>query len=137
MSSQRLLEPGTTSGPSPESRRRDEEQQLVDEPGLEKRACERRAALEQQRLDALGGERAQLVLERAGAQLELGALGERPAAEREPARLPRRVDVARVEPGVLEPHRAHPDGDCVGRGAQLVHEPAGLLARDPALARAR
>ena len=131
---ERGLEPGTSERPVAGERRRDEEQQLVDQPRVEERARERRAALEQQRLDAVGGERAQLLLERTGAQLELRALRERPAPEREPARLPRRLDVARVEPRVLEPHRAHPDGDGVGRGAQLVHEPARLLARDPALA---
>src|SRR2546422_315944 len=39
--------------------RRDEEEQLVDQIRLEERGCERRSALEQQRLDAFGGERAQ------------------------------------------------------------------------------
>ena len=47
---------------------------------------------------------------------------------------PRRVDVARVEAGILQPHRPHADGDGVGGGAQLVHEPAGLLPGDPARA---
>ena len=134
MSASGSLEAGRRARPGARERRRDEEEQLVDEAGLEERARERRAALEQQRLDALGGERAQLVLERARAELELGALRQRAAAEREPARLARRVDVARVEARVLEPHRAHPDRDGVGGGAQLVHEPARLLARDPALA---
>ena len=45
--------------------RRHEQHQLVDEVGLEERGGERWPALEQQRLDALGRERAQLVFERA------------------------------------------------------------------------
>ena len=44
--------------------RRDEEQQLVDEPGLEERRRERGAALEQERLDSLGRQRTKPVLER-------------------------------------------------------------------------
>ena len=50
---------------------RDEEEQLVDEACREKRRGQRRAALEQQRLDALRRQRAQLLVERARAQLEL------------------------------------------------------------------
>ena len=111
-----------SGGPSPGERRRDEDEQLVDEVGGEERRRERRPALEQQRLHALGGERAQLLLERAGAQLELGALRQRPAAEREPARLARGADVARVEPRRVGAHGAHPDRDRVRRRAQLVHE---------------
>ena len=76
-------------GPSPASDGRDEEEQLVDEACGEERGRERRAALEQQRLDAFGGERAQLLLERPAAQLELRALRQRAAPEREPARLRR------------------------------------------------
>ena len=50
-------------------------------------------------------------------------------------RLPLRVDVARVESRILEPYRPHPDRDRVGGRAQLVHEAARCLPRDPALAR--
>ena len=132
----RLVEAlGRRAGPGARERRRDEEEQLVDEARLQERPGERRAALEQQRLDALGGERAQLVLERAGAQLELGAVRQRAAAEGQPPRLARRVDVARVESRVLEAHRSHPDRDRVGGGAQLVHATARCLTGDPALAR--
>ena len=60
----------------------DEEHQLVDEAGGEERGRDRRAALEQERLHALGRERAQLVLERAAAQLELQPGGPWPNASR-------------------------------------------------------
>ena len=125
----------STTRPGARERRRDEEEQLVDEACFQERPGKRRASLEQQRLDALGGERAQLVLERAGAQLELGAVRQRAAAEGQPPRLALRVDVARVESRILEAHRSHADGDCVGRGAQLVDATARCLPRDPALAR--
>ena len=115
--------------------RRDEQEQLVDESRLQERSGQRRASLEQQRLDALRGERAQLLLERAGAQLELGALRQRPTPEGQPPGLPLRIDVARVESRILEPHRPHPDRHRVGGRAQLVHEAARCLPRDPALAR--
>src|SRR5262249_38675687 len=66
--------------------RGDEEQQLVDETLGEERRRERRAALEQERLDALGGERLELVADRAGSRLEPRSRRERPAAEGEPPR---------------------------------------------------
>ena len=109
----------------------DEEEQLVDEAGAEERRRERRSALEQERLDAGGREGGQLVLDcRSPARGPI--LRERPATEREPARLSRGADLLRVEARVLQPHRAHADGDRVGGGAQFVHEPPGRLARDPA-----
>src|SRR6476659_7917360 len=67
--------------PRARENRRDEQQQLVDEAGLEKRRGEGRAAFEQERLDAVRGERLELLLERAAAQLELGSLRQRAAAE--------------------------------------------------------
>ena len=106
----------------------------VDKPGLEERARKRRPAFEQERLDALGGERAQLVLERARAQLELGdppGSGPRPNASRRG--WPRGTATSRASRRRgIRPHRAHPDRDRVRRRAQLVDEPAALLARDPA-----
>ena len=113
---------------------RDEEEQLVDEAGCEERRGERRAALEQERLDALRGERTQLLLERAGAQLELRPVRQRAAAEGEPPWLPRRFDVARVEPRRVGAHRPHPDRDGVRGGAQLVDAPPRVLARHAAAA---
>src|SRR5205823_908284 len=83
-------------GPRARKHGRDEEQQLVDEAGLEERSGEGRAAFEQQRLDAVRGERLELLLERPAAQLQLGSLRQRAAAEGEPARLLRGIDVARV-----------------------------------------
>ena len=53
-------------------------------------------------------------------------------AEREPARLSRRADVAGVEARIVRTHCSHPDRDRVHRGAELVHEPARLVARHPA-----
>ena len=50
----------------------------------------------------------------------------------EPARLSRCRHIARIEPRVLEPDRSHADGHRVRASAQLVHEPARFLARDPA-----
>jgi len=100
---------------------RDEEQQLVDETGLEERRRQRRAAFEQERLDALRGERAQLLPERAAAQLELRFFGQRAAPERESPGLRRGVDVAGVEAGRVRPHRPHPDCNGVGGSPQLVH----------------
>src|SRR4051812_29033743 len=111
---------------------RDEDDQLVHEARLEERGREGRAALEQQRLDALHGQRAQLVLERARPKLEGRARGERPAAEREAARLARRVDPARVEAGGGGAYRAPADRDRGRARAELVHEPPALLAGDPA-----
>ena len=113
-------------GPAPASSGRDEDDELVDEAGLEERGGERRAALEQQRLDAVGGERRELLGERARAQLEAGAFGERPAAEGEPAGLAGGVDAAGVEPRRVGADRAHPDGDGVGARAQLVDGAAAL-----------
>ena len=106
----------------------DEHEQLVDEAGAEERGCERRAALEQQRLHAFGGERAELLLERAAPHLEL----RRAVTEREPARLLRGADIARVESRIVGADRAHADGHRVGGGAQLVHETTRLLAGNPA-----
>ena len=59
--------------------------------------------------------------------------GPRPNASRRGWR--RGFDVARVEPRRVGAHRAHPDRDGVGGGAQLVHAPPRLLARHPAAAR--
>ena len=122
------------AGPAPAITRRDEEQQLVDEVGLEERGRERRAALEQQRLDALVGERAQLVLERAAAQLELrpGGSGPRPNASRRgwraasTSRASSRGASARTVP--------IPTATASTLRAQLVHAPPRLLAGDPAAA---
>src|SRR5437868_4677925 len=50
-------------------RRCDEEEELVDEVGLEERGRERRAALEEQCLDALLAERGELLRDRPAAQL--------------------------------------------------------------------
>src|SRR5690242_6298187 len=77
----------------PAQGRRDEQEHLVHQTGGEERRGEHRPALEQERLDTFGGECAQLLFERAGAQLELRALRERPAAEREPSGLANRSDV--------------------------------------------
>src|SRR3954471_14027046 len=110
---------------------RDEQEQLVDEAGLEERGRESRAAFEQERLDALHRERAQLLLEQAAAQLELGSLRQRPPPEGEPPRLTRGTGVAGVEPRRVGPHRPHPDRDCVRSGSQLVYPAPRLLARYP------
>src|SRR3954470_9681829 len=75
-----------------------EDEQLVDEVAFEERGRERRAALEQQALHALRAERGQLLAQRPRAQLELRALRQRTTADREPPRLPRRLDSARIEP---------------------------------------
>ena len=55
-------------------------------------------------------------------------------AEREPTRLADGADVPRVEARPVGVHGAHSDADCVRLSAQLVDEPAALLAGDPALA---
>src|SRR5262245_45777615 len=52
---------------------RNEQEHLVDEVCGEKRPGERRAAFEQERLDVLGRKPAELLLERPGQELELGA----------------------------------------------------------------
>ena len=83
-------------------------------------------------------ERAQLVGERPGSQLEVEPVRERPAREDEPPRLAaRRLDVARVEARQVGARGAAADRDRVDRGAQLVHEPPALLAASPSAARAR
>jgi len=66
--------------------RRDEDQQPVDAPVGEERCADRRPSLEEERLDAFRGERDELVVDRAGSELELGSFRERPTAEREPTR---------------------------------------------------
>src|SRR5690349_23979672 len=57
--------------PAAGERRSDEQEQLVDEPGREKRARQRRPALEQQRTHALRAQRRELRLETSVPQLEL------------------------------------------------------------------
>ena len=109
--------------------RRDEDEQLVDEPGLEERGGERRPALEQERLDALGGERGELLAERSRAELELRALRQRAAPEREPARLPITGTSRASRRGLSAAHRAHPDRDRVRLRAQLVDEPPATPRR--------
>ena len=126
---ERAREPGEHPRPVAGEARRDEDEQLVDEACLEERCSERRTALEEQRLDAVGRELLELLAERSRAELELGALGQRAAPERDPARLPHDGNVARVETWVVPAHRAHPDGDRVRLRAEHVDEPARLLAR--------
>ena len=111
--------------------RRDKTSSLSTRSAARKRG-ELRAALEQQRLDALGGERVQLLLE-----------WPRPETSRSsPAGSvrPRRAAAAglsaytlRAVSGRRSTGRAAADGDRVHRRAQLVHAAAGLLAGDPAL----
>src|SRR5690242_14963680 len=87
MERQRLVELRKERGAGSADRRRDEQEQLVDEVVAEERGRDRRAAFEQDRLDALVGQRAQLLVERARPELERRAVRQRPAPEREPARL--------------------------------------------------
>ena len=77
---------------------RDEEEQLVDQACGEERRRQRRAALEQQRLDALGGERTQLLFERTAARVEDALLGDALRTARVPVRAYRHVPV----PVILE-----------------------------------
>ena len=119
-------------GPAPASVGATKTSSLSTRSGFEERGRERRASLEQERLDALGRERPQLVLERAGAQLELEPAGQRPPREDEPPRLAaRRRHVARVEPRPVGSRRPTADRDRVDLRPQLVHEAAALLARSP------
>jgi hypothetical protein len=97
----------------------------------QERRRERRAALEEERLDAVGGERLELVRERAGAELELGVLRERPTPEREAPRLSRHRDAARVQARRIGEHRPHSHRNRVDGGTELVHAEPRLLARDP------
>src|SRR4051812_39245504 len=83
---ERLRERLDERRPGARQARRDEDEQLVDEPGAEERGGERRSALEQERLDALAAEPSQLVLERAGHELELRGGGEGGPAQPQPAR---------------------------------------------------
>ena len=76
--------------------------------------------------------RAQLVLQRPGEQLQLGVFGQWAAAEGDPARLTRCVDVARVEPRIVRTNGAHAHGHRIGGGAELVHATTALLACHPA-----
>ena len=114
--------------------RRDEHEQLLDQVALEERRRECRPALEQQRLDALRTERAQLLLGRARAQLQARPGRQRAQPEREPTRLTHDRDVPRVELRVVGAHRAHPDRDRIGLRTQLMHEATCRLARHPPLA---
>src|SRR5918996_5120211 len=112
--------------------RRDEEEQLVDEAGADECGRERGAAFQEEPLHSIAGQRAELRLERAGAQLELGALRERTLSEGEAARLPARVHSARVEARGVRTHRPHADGHGVRSGSELVYPSAALLAGHPA-----
>src|SRR4029077_7165851 len=109
--------------------------QLVDEAGREERRRERRAALEQERLDAFRCECTQLVLEWTAPQLALGAFRKWAAAEREPPGLTSGADVAGVEARRVGTHGAHPHRHGVRAGAQLVHPAPRLFARHPAATR--
>ena len=82
-------------------------------------------------------ERRELLVERPAPQLELRAGRQRPAPEREAARLAHDRNLSRVEARIVRPYRAHPDRDRIGCGPQLVHEPARGLSRDPARPRQR
>src|SRR5439155_5987049 len=69
---------------------------------------------------------------RAAVELEVETLGQRALREHEPPRLAAGgLDLAGVEPRPVGPGRAAADGDRVRLRAQLMHEPAALLARDP------
>ena len=105
----------SSSGPSPAIVGATKSEQLVDEVALEERGRERRPALEQQRLHAFRAEPPSSSSSGPEQQLELGAVGQRAAAEGEPPRLARGVDVARVQPRVVGADGAHADGDRVGR----------------------
>ncbi len=93
--------------------------------------AEGRPALEKKRLDALGGESRELGAELSGAELELGAVRQRPAAEGESPGLPHHRNVTRIEAWRVCAHRPHADRHGVRRGAQLVHETPGFLPADP------
>ena len=84
---QRPGELAEEQGPGPGDDRRDEEEQLVDEALLEERGRERGAALEEQGLDSLAAEPEQLLLQRAGQELQLRGARKRTGAEREAPRL--------------------------------------------------
>src|SRR2546423_13867103 len=60
--------------------RRDEQEQLVDEIGLQERGREGGATLEQERLDAFGPERSEPFVQPPGAELELGSFRQRTPA---------------------------------------------------------
>ena len=127
----------TSGGPSPESRGATKTSSLSTRPAARKCAGERRTSLEQQRLDAVVGEAGELGLERAGEKLEVGSVWQRPAPERQPARLPRRADVAGGEERLVGPDGSHPDGNRIGGGPELMDEPAGSPHRTPIARRAR
>ena len=65
-------------------------------------------------------------------KLELGSVGKRSFSEGESPRLTGGGHVTGVEPRVVSPHRSHPHRDRIGGCAHLVHDPAALLAGDPA-----
>ena len=126
--------PGEHPRPVAGELRRDEDEQLVDE------ICSRNAAASvgppSRRSDWTPSAASASSSSRSGsrAQLELGAVRQRPAAEREPARLPDDGHVAGVESRVLPAHRSHSDRDGVGLRPQHVHEPPRRFAGDPARA---
>src|SRR5439155_12829454 len=82
---------------------RDEEEELVDQARLHERGRESGPALEQQRLHSFLGKATKLFLERAGAQLQVHALRQRPAAEDKSPRLPCSTDVTGRECRVVGP----------------------------------
>jgi hypothetical protein len=77
--------------------RGDEEEQLVDQLFAQERGCERRPALEEQRLHALAREPPEPFRRWPGDELELRALRERPAPERQSSWLALRVHVTGVQ----------------------------------------
>ena len=127
--------PSSMPGPSPESLGATNTSSLSTSSASRNAAASVGTAFEEERLDAFRGQLLELLAQRARVQLELRALGKRPAAERDPARLPDHRDVARIEPRVVPANGAHADRDGVGLRSQDVDELPGRLARDPALAR--
>src|SRR5207244_13349725 len=89
---------------------RDEEEELVDQARLHERGREGRPALEQQRLHSFLGKATELFLDWAGAQLQVHALRQRPAAEDKSPRLPCSTDVAGRKCRALGPPGAHEGG---------------------------
>ena len=131
------------SGSSPETprarageRRRDEEQQLVDEAGARRRRW-RASGRPRGAATARPARRAARARPRAGRSSSSSSepSGSGPLTEREAPRLPLGADVARGQLRVVGAHRAHADRDRVHPRAQLVHAAAALLAGHPARAR--
>ena len=128
----RLQQVAEHTRPTAGDRRRDEEQELVDD-ALRRGTQWRASALLRAAATARLRRRAPRAPLRSGPLRSSSSepAGERPTAEGEAPWLPDDGHVARVEPRLVGAYRPHPDRDRVGRSPELVHDADGTPHLSP------